>query len=363
MVRPNWKNSILNLSATLNELLGGKTEIPKIKKLKKFLRKNYDNIVFICLDGFGIYPINQNLDKNSFLKKHIIKKITSVFPSTTTNATTTLLSTTYPSQHGLFGWSLFFEEYAKCVDIYLKQDTYTKDIFNSKVIDNYMKFDYFFDINNSNFKVKTIFPSYIIRERNNIVYEDAKDMFNKIKECCLNKKKNFIYAYCGEPDATMHNFGVNSPQTKKIISFLNSEIEKLSKTLNNTLLIISADHGHIDIKDYIKLYQDKELSASLNAPFYLEARAVAFKVGNKEKFLKAIKKYKKDAKLVAVKKLVRRNYFGPNNWKLKMLGDYILIMKNNNKQFLFSETHTKFKGHHTSLTKKEMVLPLIVCNK
>ncbi len=43
MVRPNWKNSILNLSATLNELLGGKTEIPKIKKLKKILRKNYDN--------------------------------------------------------------------------------------------------------------------------------------------------------------------------------------------------------------------------------------------------------------------------------------------------------------------------------
>lgn len=69
MTKPNWKNSILNVSATLSEFLGNKNDIPKIFLLQKKLKKDYKNVVFICMDGFGIYSIKQNLDRNSFFKK------------------------------------------------------------------------------------------------------------------------------------------------------------------------------------------------------------------------------------------------------------------------------------------------------
>lgn len=184
MIKPNFKNSILNVSATLSEFLGNKNELPKIKKLEKILNKNYKNVVYICFDGLGVYPLKQNLKSNSFLRKHIIRKITSVFPSTTTNATTTLYSAKYPSQHGLLGWSLYFEKLKRCIDIYLSTDSYTEEKINSKILDNYMKFEYFFDKNFSSYHVTTIFPPYIKRQKT--------ILFMKILKKCLILFKIFV---------------------------------------------------------------------------------------------------------------------------------------------------------------------------
>lgn len=363
MFKPNFKNSILNVSATLDKFLGNKNNAVSIKELEYILNKGYKNVIYICFDGMGIYPLKQNLKGNSFLRKHVLKKITSVFPSTTTNATTTLYTAKYPSQHGLLGWSLYFEKIDKCVDIYLGKDSYSTEKISSKVVDDYMKFDYFFDKNNSEYNLTTIFPPYVKREKNNISYETIDELFVNIEKICKSNYKNFIFAYCGEPDATMHKFGVTSCEAKKKIIEINKYVEELANKLTNSVIVITPDHGQTDIKEYINLYEDKELVDSLKTPFYIEPRAVGFQVKNEEKFLKAIKKYRKDAKLYKVNKLIRNDYFGPYTERLRMLGDYMLIMKNNYKQFVFSEDSTRFAGHHTALTKREMILPLIVIEK
>ena len=126
IIKPDWKNSILNVSATLADYVGVKTDIDKIAILEKELNKNYKNVVYICMDGLGMFPLEQNLPKSSILRKNVAKSITSVFPSTTTNATSTLQSATYPSQHGLFGWSLYFEQLNACVDIYTGHNSYSR---------------------------------------------------------------------------------------------------------------------------------------------------------------------------------------------------------------------------------------------
>lgn len=64
--KPNWKKSNLNISATLAEFLHAPNKNATLPKLKKELKKGYKNVVFICLDGFGINPIKINLDKNDF---------------------------------------------------------------------------------------------------------------------------------------------------------------------------------------------------------------------------------------------------------------------------------------------------------
>ena len=311
----------------------------------------------------GMYPLKQNLYKNSFLRKHIIKTITSVFPSTTTNATTTLYAAKYPSQHGLFGWSLYFKEINRCIDIYIGKDSYTQENISSSVVDNYMKFDYFFDNNKSDYIVTTLFPPYIKRDKNNIVYEKIDDLFENIKNICNNNDKNFIFAYNCEPDSTMHKYGVSSCESKKKILEINDCLEKLASELTDSIIIITPDHGQTDIKEYIKLYEDQELVDSLKTFFYIEPRAVGLQVKDKVKFLKVIKKYRKDAKLFTVDKLIKNNYFGPPTERLRMLGDYMLVMKNDYKCFLFNENSLLFKGHHAGLSKKEMILPLIVVEK
>ena len=62
--------------------------------------------------------------------------------------------------------------------------------------------------------------------------------------------------------------------------------------------------------------------------------------------------------LIVRNHLINKGIFGPKTDNLKLLGDYIANCKTN-KQFLFSENSTHFKGHHTSLGK-EMLVPLII---
>lgn len=360
MIKPDWKNSILNVSATLSQFLGNSNDIPKVAKLNEVLSKGYDTVVYICFDGLGMYPLQQNLPQDSFLRRHVASTITSVFPSTTTNATTTLKSATYPSQHGLFGWSLYFDELKRCVDIYWSQDSYTEQPISSSVLDDYMKCDFYFDSIKSDYTVTTIFPPYITRQGNNYNYQSMDEMFSLLESVTRQKGKNFIYCYCGQPDSTMHEFGVTSKEAQEKIIYINDKVEELAKGLKNAVVIITPDHGQTDITDYIKLYEDEELKLSLTTPFYLEARAVAFRVKDEDAFLKAVSKYQKDATLYKVSDMVKDNFFGPVTDRIPMLGDYILVMNDNQKQFVFSERHMLFKGHHTGLSEKEMLLPLVI---
>ena len=121
-IKPNFKKSNLNISATMAEFLGATNSNSTLPVLKRELNKNYKNVVFIIFDGLGINPIAINLEKNAILRKGIVKMLVSTFPSTTTNATTSLATNTYPLQHGWLGWSLNFPEIHRNLDIYMGKD-------------------------------------------------------------------------------------------------------------------------------------------------------------------------------------------------------------------------------------------------
>ena len=125
LYRPNFSRSIVNVSATLAEFLGCPNEKPTLPELRAALEKGWRNVVFVIADGLGMHPIEQNLPQTSFLRRHLSAELTSVFPSTTTCATTSLLSNLYPMEHGWFGWSLYFEALGRSVDLFPETDSYT----------------------------------------------------------------------------------------------------------------------------------------------------------------------------------------------------------------------------------------------
>ena len=86
-IKPDWENSILNVSATLAEFLGVENDNKTLPVIEEELVKDYKNVVFICCDGFGVSVLEKHLTKNDFLRKNLRQRITSTFPSTTTNAT------------------------------------------------------------------------------------------------------------------------------------------------------------------------------------------------------------------------------------------------------------------------------------
>lgn len=362
-IKPNFKKSNLNISATLAEYIGAPNKNATLPILEKELNKGYKNVVFICFDGLGIYPLKKNLDKNDFLLKNIKQKLRSTFPSTTTNATTSLMFNQLPLEHGWFGWSLYFENINRNVNIFLNTDSWTNEkveITNSPI----GELNYYFDNAKSDYEINTIFPGYVKvahPERNNIFKSEA-DFFNHLKSICQKEGKQFIYAYYNEPDHSMHDYGVSSPKAKEIIESISKNMEELHKTTQNTLFIITADHGQVDITGHIELFKDEKLMSMLKIYPFMEGRAPAFLVkdGMHKEFEKHFKaNYKKDYKLYKSADLVRKGYFGDFGNKAHLLGDYIAIGTYTHKQVCLTPSHNHFLGHHTSLTE-EMEVPLII---
>ncbi|MFQ6723842.1 MAG: alkaline phosphatase family protein [Clostridia bacterium] len=364
--KPNWGKCNLNISATLAEFLGAPNSNATLPLLNKELAKGYKNIVFICFDGLGINPIVKNLDKNKILRKNIKQTLTSTFPSTTTNATTSLTCNLQPLQHGWLGWSLHFDEIKQNVDIYLHTNSQTgeKVDYIYPIADNS---NCYFDNANTDYNITPILPIYVQTksEDKKIAIENEFDLCSYIKKVCNKKGKQFIYAYLPEPDATMHDFGVTSIEAKKKIESINTEIEKIYNKLEDSLIIITADHGQVDVDGYVEFYKDEELNNMLKCTPYLDARTPAFivKKGKEKEFETKFKqKYGKDFKLFKSQELINKGYFGTSGDYGYLLGDYIAIGTHTHKQFLSCESSHRFKGHHTSLTE-EMKVPLIILKK
>ena len=367
MIKPDFNNNIINISATLAQFLGCPNEKPVLPALKKELEKGYKNVVFLILDGMGINPINRNLPDDCFLKRNIRQVLTSVFPSTTTNATTSFLTNKYPMEHGWFGWSLYFEELGRAVDIFPCRDSFTGEPVDKAYIKDMLPTEPFFSTANGDYAISVVAPEYCDYPcKRRFVWDTLPNMFARIGEICDKAGRQFIYAYCSEPDGTMHRYGVTSPEAREVIGVLNDGVERLFAEHEDTLFIVTADHGQIDVGGYVKLYEDTELTAMLEWPQFLEARAAAFKIKAecRGQFVETFnKKYGKDFELFKVEDLIRENYFGGNfkGAHAKMLGDYIAVGKTD-KIFQLTPFSHAHKGHHTSLTE-EMEVPLIFIGK
>ena len=106
-------------------------------------------------------------------------------------------------------------------------------------------------------------------------HEEALDV---IKEICEKEGNQFIYSYYPDPDATMHDYGVTSKQAKAVFDDIAQMVENIYRETKDTIFIITADHGQVDIDAWIPLYEDKEIMDMLEIyPYtYQKAKVTLF---------------------------------------------------------------------------------------
>ena len=108
-------------------------------------------------------------------------------------------------------------------------------------------------------------------------------MFKKIIKYSRDKTKKYIYAYYTEPDCLLHEFGNNTKEVIDCIKMLNDKSKEYIEKLENSLVIITSDHGHTDIEYYyLEDYPDvqdllenenKRLKSTLGDFFFLAKSA------------------------------------------------------------------------------------------
>ena len=359
-ILPNYKECLTNVTNSLLKYYGLETYHETLKELDEVLcEKKYKNIILILYDGMGSKVLEKILKPKDFLNRQKIKDIHAVFPPTTTASTTSILTGKNPNEHGWLGWDLYFKEIDKVVTMFTNN---YKDTNIPSAIENISEKTYGYQsiINIIGKKVNAtgLFP---FKET---TYTDLEDRNQKILEICANKQENFIYAYYDDPDHTMHLTGTDSEATKDKFQIINEKTEKLCQKLQDTLVIIIADHGHIN-SEFITLKDYPDLFECLMRTTSIEPRACSFKIkeAKEQEFEKLFQKYfAKDFQLLTKQEVIEKQIFGTgkNNKHLEeTIGDYLAIATTN-KYFRYDENGKVFASMHAGCTEDEILVPLII---
>lgn len=360
----DYSSSLVNLSNSVLKNFGAEYHHKTLPCMDRYLEKNYKNVVVLLLDGMGSENLKYHLELEGFFRKHYVCDISSVFPPTTTAAITSIESGLTPAEHGWLGWSLYFSEIGKIVNAFTNQDQYMRTAAaRYHVASRYLPYTTVYDkINEAG-----VGHGYSVSHFGTNRIENLDEMCREIERLCNEEGRKYIYAYWEEPDSSMHGLGCEHPVVTKYLRRLEKKIEKMAEKLQDTLLVITADHGHADLKHYI-LSDYPDLMEMLDRPISIEARAAAFYV--KEECRKVFpEKFKEhfgdEFLLFSTEEMLEKQIFGdgvPHEKFRELAGDF-LAAGVSDKGISYSSKLPMFCSDHAGMTEKELRVPFIVIEK
>ncbi len=358
LIWPDYKNCIANLPNSILKKFGAETVGDTLPLLDGYLDKDYKNIVVILLDGMGKSIVEEHLEEDGPFRSHLAGIYDSVFLSTTVAATTSVLSGLQPCEHSWLGWDCYYPSIDKNVTVFSNNLQGTEiQAAPYNVAQTVTPYENIIrKINNAGKKAYMLAPFMENGPQNFI------KMCDRIKILCDEPEVKYIYAYWNKPDGVLHRFGCKSPEARANVRELEQAVNELAGSVEDTLIIVTADHGHIDtrpetIQAYPQIYDCLVRKPSL------EARVLNLfvKEGRKEVFEREFNKAFGDKfLLMPMEEVLEKRLFGTGREHKefrKMLGDYLAIAIDDVALYFNDE---RFISMHGSVTEEEMLIPLIV---
>ncbi len=366
-IKNNYDECLTNLACSIRKYFGLEYHHKSIDYIDKILEeKQPDNVIVMLFDGMGSRILDRTLEEDSFFRKNQYKEITTVFPATTTAATTSIRTGLNPNEHGWLGWNTYIKPIDKTISLFLNCEKGKEEVckeflevknklVNTTIVDEIEEV--------GRYHAKEFFP---FKTGNAVVYSNLDNMLKLVMEEAKIQGKKFLYVYDDEPDHTMHDYGADSEVVRKLIQERDIKVSDFCNKLTNSLVIIVADHGHIKV-DNIFLNDYPELLNMLERTTSIEQRAVSFKV--KKEFLNIfVSKFKEffgnDFKIYNKSEVLESKIFGdgiPNELFDAAIGDFIAIA-NSNKCLLTDGDEVLF-SHHAGYTNDEVYVPLIIVDR
>lgn len=362
-INVNYQKSLVSVINSFIKYYGKKTYHNSLDILDKELSKEYKHVVLMLLDGAGTKILKKNLSENDFLNIKIVDRISSVFPPTTVAATTSVTTGLTPIEHGWLGWHLYLSHNDPSLTLFTNLDYYQDIQYDKLNVKDVIGFENFWD-DLENIDTADIYPSF--KENG---YQTFSEALIALKNRINKNHKTFTYFYWDNPDSLMHIEGTNTKNVKDLIKKMNDELEEFYHSLNeDTLIVIVADHGQIDIEP-LYLYEYQDIIDCLDKLPSAEARSTIFHVkeNKKEEFeIKFNQYFSNDYMLFNKKEILDLNIYGtgnPHHSTDISIGDYLAVSKTN-KYFIFnSSSGIPFIGHHAGSTMDELEVPLIILTK
>ncbi len=345
-----------------------------ISKLNEMIKLK-DNVLFILLDGFGYLKAN-SLSDDSILKNNLITNIDTVNPTSTACVLTSLFTGKYPSEHGVFGWWQYSKKnnlnYYPLLGVERKTQNDVSDKIN-KIINYNSIFDEFnckvnvfmnVSIIDSNFS-----KIFIGKKANKFGTYSIREAFTRISKRVSENEKTFNYLYIDGLDKTSHQYGVDSKEVMNVLSDVEQGIKNLLEENKNMTVIVTADHGQVEMSNLIYLNEKQDFSKYFYAYPSIDTRTISFFVKEecREEFENEFCScFYDDVVLFKTSEFENYNIFGNTSFSdaaKDALGEYIALVLNDKFMVcdkISLEDSIATKGNHSGLTKKETKIPLIV---
>ncbi len=365
LVYPDYDNCVMNITVSVLKHFGVKSKYASLPVLDRELQKQYKNVIVFLIDGMG----SEILKKHAKVVPNLLRKqaavVTSVFPSTTVAATTSILTGLPPVTTGWIGWFQYIKEEKRSVIFYYNSDFYEQEYkFNYNVAEKYAP------VKNVYTQIQEVDPEIVTEEIFPEFREPKHNKFDKICETIVEKAKEpgrkYIYAYWEKLDSYMHHEGTSTAKIHDHLKEIDDGFKYLCDNLDDdTLLILTADHGQVDIDEVVVGDYPKLVETFRHYPS-IEARATAFFVKKdlKKQFEEEFKRNFRD-KFILLKseEVFKTNLLGigkPHKKAKEFLGDYFAMAIDKYSFKLFRGDANPFKGQHAGLTKDEMLVPIII---
>lgn len=365
----DYADSIAGLACSLLKYFGapiprGERTLPLADRL--LAEKEYQNVILLVLDGMGCNVIRRDLDRGGLFASCLAGEYSSVFPPTTVAALTSLQSGLSPCRHGRLGWTGYFPKEDKSVVLFTNKDAQTGEkIEGRSLADTY-------------FPYRSVCAAIAAAGGNACEISpyispspaDFASLCSTMRDIMRQKGRKFVFAYWPEPDKSMHEGGVECAKVKKVLQDLQGGAAALFDLLKeDTLLLITADHGMTDAEKNVCLYDEASLASLLKRPPVCEPRALSLfvKEGKGEQFRAAFADaFKESFRLYTREEFLASSLLGegePRGDLANFLGDFFAVATGGVSIFLSKEDAARQHGVHAGLTEEELRIPLIALKK
>jgi len=397
-----------NLPATIEFLLTGKGQSALPRDVFGDLPTHYDRVVFFFVDAFGWRFFERYAEKYDFLKTILqqgaASKITSQFPSTTAAHVTSIHTGLPVSQSGVYEWNYYeplvdalispllfsYVDYAEGEKF--KRDTVKKANIPAEA---FFPQQTLYDTLKTQGIVSHVlqFQNYTPSTYSDIVFRGAKTHpYASIEQALFylselvtveDAPPSYYFVYFDRIDAACHHYGPASKEfEQEVDNFFKAMHELFYKNIQgkakNTLLIVTADHGQVEVNPKTTYYLDRELPEftrflKTNRQGQILAPAGSardmFLYVHEESIAEAVallrQKLEGRAEVYATQELLAQHFFGvaePSPTFLARLGN-VVILPYKNETVWWSQGgkyEMRFLGHHGGLTREEMEIPLLL---
>ena len=398
-IKPAYDDYCLSsVPQTILSYFGAKTRRPQLPgDLVGF--RGADKVVLVVADGLGYYDAVEGAREPGLLKtaasKRSLLPLTTVFPSTTAAALTTLSTGLTPQEHCVPEWFVYLREVGSVVATIpfsvvgqqgrdgLVGKVSSKVLFSNRTIHHALRA--------AGVRSVTFVPSGLARSAYSklshagselVPFITSSDLMASLrKRLEATKGPTFFYVYWEKVDTIEHAYAPGSEASRSEVSLLSYLLKKElldrlgRKAASETLLLLTADHGQIRVADKVTYLNGlKPVTGSLMRspsgkamPPWGSARDAYLYVDEKrlERVLAYLsKKLGRGAVVLRTEDAVQAGLFGlgkPEPKFLDRIGNLMILPRKNNLVWYKYRRGDRFRGmgHHGGMTPREMLIPFV----